>query len=140
MKVSHREKLFHQIAALPVRTGADGSPEVLLVTTRETGRWVIPKGWPMRSKTDWEAAEIEAMEEAGAVGRIHPEPVGKFDYFKRRERHFDLVAVTVYRLSVTRQLDEWPERLERKVQWFSAYRAAELVQEPGLAALLMALR
>ncbi|MGC1304183.1 MAG: NUDIX domain-containing protein [Caulobacteraceae bacterium] len=112
---------------------------MLMITTRETGRWVIPKGWPMPSKTDWDAAAAEAVEEAGAIGRIDSEPIGRFEYFKRRERHFDLVEVTVYRLSVEQQLEDWPERDERQVRWFPARAAAELVQEPGLAALLMAL-
>ncbi len=66
-----------QVAALPVQTASDGSTEVLLVTTRDTGRWVIPKGWPMRGKRDHEAAAIEAMEEAGAVGTIDKKPFGR---------------------------------------------------------------
>ena len=113
--------------------------EVLLVTTRDTGRWIIPKGWPMARKSEFEAAALEAMEEAGALGRITPEPLGVYAYFKRRATHFDLVEVTVYRLDVTEQLDDWPEKGERRVDWFTPAYAAELVQEPGLASLLLTL-
>lgn len=132
-------KRQHQVAALPLRRALGGGVEVLLVTTRDTGRWVIPKGWPMRGKTDWNAAEIEAMEEAGALGQVDRDPIGSFDYFKRRERHFDLIRVTVYALQVDRQLADWPERGERTVQWFAATQAADLVLEPGLAGLLRGL-
>ena len=59
-----------QVAALPVRRGEDGSLEVLLVTSRETGRWVIPKGWPSKRLSDREAAAREARQEAGVTGTI----------------------------------------------------------------------
>ncbi len=69
-----------QYAALPHRGGAQ--PEILLVTSRETGRWVIPKGWPMKGKSGSEAAAREAFEEAGVVGEIAPEPLGAYGYVK----------------------------------------------------------
>ena len=93
----------------------------------------------MRGKRDHEAAAIEAMEEAGAVGTIDKKPFGTFSYFKRRAACFDLVEVTAYRLEVTEQLKEWPERDERQRKWFRVDRASELVVEPGLAGLLLKL-
>ncbi|MCB1509721.1 MAG: NUDIX domain-containing protein, partial [Hyphomicrobiaceae bacterium] len=72
-----------QIAALPYRRRDDGVFEVCLVTSRDTGRWVLPKGWPMRGRTNWEAAAREAYEEAGLVGEIEKSPVGRFPYWKR---------------------------------------------------------
>lgn len=126
-----------QVAALPVHHTDDGFTEVLLVTTRDTGRWVVPKGWPMPGKRDCDAAAIEAMEEAGAVGSVDEEPFGGFRYFKRRAGHFDLVEVTAYRLRVAELLRKWPEQSKRQRRWFKPDRAAELVQEPGLAALLL---
>ena len=127
----------HQVGALVLRPGQNSSGhEVLLVTSHDTGRWLIPKGWPMRGRADWEAAAIEAREEAGVVGKADPEPVGAFEYFKRRERHFELVAVTVYRLTDPVQLASWKEQRQRRTEWVDLATAIDRVQEPGLQALL----
>jgi 8-oxo-dGTP pyrophosphatase MutT (NUDIX family) len=67
---------FAQVAALPVMVAADGTTRVLLLTSRETKRWIIPKGWPMKGHKPWEAAAQEALEEAGLVGQISKEPIG----------------------------------------------------------------
>lgn len=112
---------------------------MLLLTSRETHRWVIPKGWTMKKRTDWEAAATEALQEGGIVGEIWPEPLGAFSYFKRREEHFDLVDVAVYRLDVTGQKAAWREKDERAQRWCNLEEAADLVQEPGLQALLLEL-
>ena len=129
---------LRQVAAVPLRS-TDAGLEVLLITSRETHRWVIPKGWPMRKKADPDAAATEALEEAGLRGVIHPEPIGAFSYFKRRGEHFDLVDVAVYRLDVTEQADQWPEKDQREQRWCSLTAAAALVQEPGLQALFLEL-
>ena len=67
-----------QVAALPFRYVAPGSLEVLIITSRETGRFIIPKGWPMKGRADPEAAAIEAREEAGVVGKINRKPIGRY--------------------------------------------------------------
>jgi 8-oxo-dGTP pyrophosphatase MutT (NUDIX family) len=123
---------------VPVRRRG-GRLEVCLVTTRETKRWTVPKGWPMRGKKDHRAAEIEAEQEAGVIGQIHRNPLGEFQYWKRQESHFELVTVAAYRLDVVGRLQLWPERFERDVVWYRLEEAAELVQEPGLSALLRGL-
>lgn len=133
------KRLSKQVAALPVRVGMSGQVEVLLVTSRATRRWIIPKGWPMPGRTDWEAAAIEAREEAGAIGEVDPEPLGAFSYFKRRALRFDLIDVTVYRLVVTDQLSDWLERKQRVSRWVPPAEAARLVQEPGLASIIIGL-
>lgn len=128
---------LRQVAAAPLRQGEDGEVQILLITSRETRRWVIPKGWPMRRKSDPAAAATEARQEAGVVGVIDPEPLGMFAYFKRREEHFDLVDVTVYRLDVTGQKKSWREQAQREQRWCSLEEASDLVQEPGLQAMLL---
>jgi 8-oxo-dGTP pyrophosphatase MutT (NUDIX family) len=128
-----------QVAALPLRSTAAGAAEVLLITSRETQRWVIPKGWPMPGLSDPDAAATEAREEAGVTGKIHSKPLGAYLYWKRRAAHFDLVEVTVYRLDVRAQLDTWRERGERQARWMPLPEAAEAVQEPGLQGILIAL-
>ena len=124
---------------MPVRRADTGAAEVLLVTSRETKRWIVPKGWPMPRKADCDAAAIEAREEAGALGSVSPDPVGAYTYFKRRERHFDLVEVAVFQLDVVEQLERWPEQAQRLTRWFTPSEAAELVQEPGLSAIILRL-
>jgi 8-oxo-dGTP pyrophosphatase MutT (NUDIX family) len=126
-----------QVAALPVKVGDDGMARVLLLTSRETRRWVIPKGWPMKGRKPCEAAAREALEEAGLVGHASKKPIGNYNYFKRRAAHFDLCSVDVYLLTVDKQLKSWREKGQREARWFTLAEAAELVQEPGLAALLL---
>ncbi len=125
---------------MPLRLGEARAPEVLLITSRETQRWVIPKGWPMPGLADSAAAAVEAREEAGVTGKVRAKPLGSYLYWKRREAHFDLVEVMVYRLDVTRQLTDWRERGERVARWMPLADAAEAVQEPGLQAILAALQ
>jgi 8-oxo-dGTP pyrophosphatase MutT (NUDIX family) len=128
-----------QFAALPCRKGAAG-PEVMLVTSRDTGRWVLPKGWPIKGLSGAAAAAREAFEEAGLRGKIKGKPVGTFDYRKRLEGGDSLpVHVSVYRLDVARELDDWPERGQRVRRWFAPAEAADLVEEPQLADLLLCL-
>ena len=117
----------------------DGRTEVCLVTTRETGRWTVPKGWPMKGLSAREAAAVEAEQEAGVAGKVAKTPLGTFDYWKRRLDRFDLVRVTVYRLKVRKELATWKEKGERQVRWMSLDDALTAVDEPGLKAMLRGL-
>ncbi|GEO14364.1 NUDIX hydrolase [Microvirga aerophila] len=129
---------FCQVAALPFRI-KDGRIEVLLVTSRETKRWLIPKGWPMKGKKPHKAAAQEAVEEAGVKGEIKPKPLGHYDYWKRRAAHFDLCRVDVYPLEVSKQLSSWREKGQRDARWFDVEEAAHQVLEPALAQLILSL-
>jgi 8-oxo-dGTP pyrophosphatase MutT (NUDIX family) len=109
----------------------------MLLTSRETRRWVIPKGWPMKGKKPAEVAAQEAFEEAGLVGQIiGKKPLGIFHYPKRLTRRTDLCEVRVYLFRVEQQLEVWPEIEQRETRWFDAHEAAELVDESGLAAII----
>jgi 8-oxo-dGTP pyrophosphatase MutT (NUDIX family) len=125
-----------QVAALPWRRGGAGV-EILLVTTRTTKRWVIPKGWPMAGKADYDAAAVEAFEEAGVKGLVSREPYGHYGYLKTSDRgkarHVD---VTVYLLHVQQELDTWPEREERERRWMRPEAAIDQAGEGGLVPLL----
>jgi 8-oxo-dGTP pyrophosphatase MutT (NUDIX family) len=125
-----------QVAALPIRVGDDGGAQVLLLTSRETKRWIIPKGWTMKGRKPWEAAAREALEEAGVVGRPHKRPIGSYVYFKRQKTHFDVCRVDVYVLAFAKQLETWREIGQREAKWFGLAEASDLVEEPGLVALL----
>lgn len=114
--------------------------EVLLITSRDTGRWVIPKGWPKDGMTAAEAAASEAWEEAGVRGQIAAEPVGLFTYDKRRTAKPPLpCVVSVFAMRVTGLADQFPECNERRRKWFPAGKAAQNVDEVELRALLLAL-
>jgi 8-oxo-dGTP pyrophosphatase MutT (NUDIX family) len=134
------KRALAQVAALPWRRRR-GRIEALLITSRETKRWVIPKGWPMQHLMDFNAARREAFEEAGVVGRVRRKALGHFHYNKiRRNGTADLCRVTVYMLEVEAEHRRWPESHERKRKWFAAGDAAKLVAEPELKALLLRLR
>lgn len=126
---------LHQVAALPWRETGD-RVEVCLVTTRATHRWTVPKGWPMRGRSDTAAARLEAQQEAGVTGKVSDKPIGSFVYWKRREARFDVVRVEVYPLKVTKILPTWKEQSERHVRWMSVEDATLMVDEPELATLL----
>jgi 8-oxo-dGTP pyrophosphatase MutT (NUDIX family) len=125
-----------QVAALPVRQLKNGVVEVLLVTSRETGRWIIPKGWTSKRLKDFEAAAREAMQEAGVEGRITTEAIGHYRYVKREVGSDRPVEVTVYLLAVKKQRKRWPEKSERLRVWFPASEAAAKVDEPELSRLI----
>lgn len=126
-----------QVAALPVRVADDGTLEVLMVTSRDTGRWIVPKGWGMEGREPWQAARIEALEEAGAEGPIAPEPLGEYRYGKVLDDGTSLPCeVQVYPMLVEGLRKRWRERKERKRRWFATSEAAERVAEPELAKML----
>ncbi|NDW07162.1 NUDIX hydrolase [Jiella pacifica] len=128
-KRKHRQ----QVAALPYWTNPDGKLELLLITSRDTGRWVLPKGWPMKGRRPHEAARIEAFEEAGIDGKIGKKAVGEYHYDKDGELP---CRVRVYPLSVAALREEWPEMAQRRREWHCPAKAAELVDERDLKALL----
>ena len=125
-----------QVGALPVRKGPEGS-EVMLITSRETRRWIVPKGWPMKGRKDHQAAAQEAYEEAGITGHIHKHPIGAYTYRKRTAKNFESCRVMVYRLDVDEEVREWRERGQRTRRWFTPGDAAKLVSEPALASLIL---
>ena len=125
-----------QVGAVPIRRRTTGEIEVLLVTSRETRRWVIPKGWPWPGVSDPEAAAAEAWEEAGVRGNVVVKQMGTFTYNKRRDGDILTVDVVVYLLEVTEEEPAWPEMDERQRAWFTPAAAAQVVAEQELRALL----
>jgi 8-oxo-dGTP pyrophosphatase MutT (NUDIX family) len=134
-------KGIEQFATLPWRRRPDGSVQVLVITSRETRRWVIPKGWPMPGLTPGQAAAQEAYEEAGVVGDPSPEPLGEFGYDKRlRGGSSRPVRVLVFPLEVLVEQLAFPEQGQRDKLWTSPAEAADLVDEPALKTLIRAFR
>ena len=125
-----------QVAAIPVRRTKRHGLEVLLVTSRETKRWVVPKGWPWPDVEDHDAAAGEAWEEAGVKGRVAPASIGTFTYEKRLKKGSLKLEVSVFLLEVDVVDEKWPEAKQRHRQWFALDAAIELVGEEGLKAIL----
>ncbi len=132
-----RRENRRQVAALPLSHDEAGRVQVLLVTSRDTGRWVLPKGWPMKGKKPHRAAEQEAYEEAGLIGRVRKVPVGSYCYEKRLATGSAVPCeVTVFPLEVAQHRKRWPEMKERQRRWFSPDEAAGVVAEEGLRHIL----
>jgi 8-oxo-dGTP pyrophosphatase MutT (NUDIX family) len=135
-KMKIRTAVGAQYAALPYRMRQDGSCEVMLVTSRETRRWIIPKGWLIKGLKPSAVAAREAFEEAGLIGEIGKHPVGHFRYEKTLPKNSRICEVRVFLLRVKRQLNDWPEKRQRETRWFEPGEAAGLVEEDGLAMII----
>ena len=132
-----RDKTATQYAALPFAM-REGELRVLLITTRDTGRWLIPKGWPEEDMAPHELAAHEAFEEAGVTGKVSKHPLGGFEYLKRLgAKGTKRCRVIVFSLEVTEELADWPERFERRREWLRPADAARRIEEAQLASLIL---
>jgi 8-oxo-dGTP pyrophosphatase MutT (NUDIX family) len=130
-----------QSGALPwrlKRTKNAEKAEVLLVTGRRSGRWMIPKGWPVEGKSMADSAAQEAFEEAGIKGKVDPRPIGTFRHVKQHLLLGRLeVDIQVHPMAVKRELGDWPERGERTRKWFKVEEAAQRVDSEELKVLIV---
>lgn len=130
-----------QVAALPLRWDDRSRLRILMVTSRDTGRWVMPKGWTMKGEAPWRAAEIEALEEAGVVGHVSHVPIGDYFYEKTLGDGTKLPCrVELFPLLVRDLKRDWKERDQRRRRWFSVGGAARAVNEPSLVDILSRLK
>jgi 8-oxo-dGTP pyrophosphatase MutT (NUDIX family) len=109
---------------------------VLLITSRDTGRWIIPKGWRAKRLKDHEAAAREAAEEAGVSGKVKSKPIGNYTYPKIDGACARPLRVDVFLLLVRRERDRWPEQDQRRRAWFDVREAAREVGELELQTLI----
>lgn len=125
-----------QVAALVWRrTGIEA--EVLLVTSRVSGHWLLPKGWPIEGKSPAEGAMQEAFEEAGVWGVSANDPVGSYGYRKLLTGGAALhCVVDVFAIEAIGVMADWPEQAQRQREWFSLSQAADKVMEPDLSRFL----
>ena len=129
-----------QYGALPYRLTHDAALEILLVTTRQSKRWIIPKGWPIKGLRPAKSAAREAYEEAGVRGRVGAKSIGFFAYGKSLDGNGIQVncEVRVFPLLVKRQSETWPDIEQRVVQWVAPEKALMLIKDPELKALVAA--
>ena len=125
-----------QFAALPFRR-RKSDVEILLASSRDTGRWIIPKGWPMDGKTPAEAAAQEAWEEAGIRGVVSETCAGFYSYMKKMpDGESQPCIVAVFPIEVRRLDEDYPEAGMRKLKWFSLRKAGARVEEPELKRII----
>ena len=136
LDVSHKHDVRTQFGALCYRVH-DDRVQVLLVTSRGTGRWIIPKGWPVDGETPAGAAATEAFEEAGVEGKPSDICLGIYSYTKNLPKGDNLpIVVAVFPFKVKRVLKDFPEAGQRKRKWFSLKKAAAVISEPELGPLI----
>jgi 8-oxo-dGTP pyrophosphatase MutT (NUDIX family) len=137
------DKLFsgafrQQYAALCFRWAPTGGIEILVITSRDSGRWIIPKGWPMKNKKPHEAAALEAWQEAGVRGRVRKKPVGRYTYLKWLDDG-DVApsVVEVFQIEVQETTSDFKEKGQRILDWVAPDEAARRVREVELKSLLV---
>lgn len=129
-----------QIAALCYRV-IDGVCEVLLVRTRDTGRWILPKGWPEPDRPAFETAVIEAYEEAGVRGLPDKRAYASFRSYKGLANGLRIrTRVLVFKIESTDVLQRFPEKGQRQVSWIPISEAIERADEPGVKKVLRRFR
>ncbi len=129
--------MITQYGVMAWRAAEDGARQILLITSRETKRWVIPRGNPIAGLSPAAAAAQEAWEEAGIKGEVGGQALAAYRYEKRRPDGTSVPAkVQVFAMQVREEADSWPEANERERRWFSPAEAAGAVDEPELKALL----
>lgn len=123
-----------QFGALPYRIADGGGLQILLITSRTTRRWIVPKGWPIKGMKPAKAAAREAFEEAGVTGTVSAKPLGTFVYDKTLDEEGEVVPceVTVFPLLVDRQARAWPEQHQRETRWFDLADVYGVIGEQGL--------
>lgn len=134
---ARKDDMRTQFGALCYRV-RQGKVQILLITSRRSKRWIIPKGWPMDGKTPAQSAAQEAWEEAGVTGKCGLSPLGVYAYGKARGPDGDVSCIVmVYPLAVSALAKKYPEEGQRRRRWVSRKKAAKAVAEPELAQLIM---
>jgi len=135
LSLSDKRSVRTQFGALPYRI-SEGKIEIMLITSRRTGRWIIPKGWPMDGETPAGAAATEAFEEGGVSGKLKHNVLGFFAYDKDVEDDKLPCVVAVFPLKVKKQHKSYPEKSERRRKWMSQKKASKMVSEPELRQII----
>ena len=120
--------IAQQAGTVPYRLTEQGH-EVLLVTSRGSGRWVLPKGWLAAGESLVQSAARESYEEAGVIGVVEPVELGRFLATKIRMEISTAHVVVIYPLRVELELADWPERQLRRRQWWSLSEASLIMAD-----------
>ena len=129
-------KEIRQVGALCFQIIPKENPKVLLITSRRSQRWIIPKGWPIKGLKSYKVAEQEAFEEAGASGTAFDFCLGSYSYIKKLDQSLRKCVVYVYPLKVENLISDYDEAHERSRKWVNISNATELLSEPELKDIL----
>jgi len=136
IRAAHKSDVRSQFAALCFRVRR-GKPEILIITSRGSKRWIVPKGWPIDGVTPAACAAQEAWEEAGVVGKVYDQCLGLYSYNKILDDGTGAPCVAmVYPIKVKSLAKDFPEKGQRLRQWVTPKKAASVVAEPELARIL----
>ncbi len=136
-KVARKTGKATQYAALCYRIRKNGDCRILLVTSRGTGRWIPPKGWPIKGLEPHESAAREALEEAGVKGHVYPFALGRYRYERAPEDTPRMASEAfIFPLRVEKRLRDFKEKGQRRIKWFSQRKAARKVTEPKLKKII----
>jgi hypothetical protein len=135
--LAKKGKPIRQVGVLGYRHGPNREIQFMLITSRETRRFTIPKGWQIKGKNEPQSAGKEAKQEAGIVGRLGSTPIGEYQYWKRLRSAFVPITVRVFAMEVEEELSRWREHRQRTRAWLTPEQAETLVDEPALGALLL---
>ncbi len=127
--------IIPQSAVVPYRF-RDGQVEVMLITSLQTQRWVVPKGHLEPDMSPSESAANEAYEEAGLKGAVRNRAIGVYDYIKIDEIVDVTRRVEVFPMKVSHILDDWPEKAMRQRKWMTLEEAVDAVDEPDLKKII----
>ncbi|KIN63862.1 Nudix domain protein [Sulfitobacter noctilucicola] len=126
-----------QFAALCYRIRR-GKVQVLVITSRGSKRWIMPKGWPIDGRTPAASAAREAWEEAGVTGKVTDRCLGAYSYGKDVGMDDAMPCIAMlYPVEVKSLAKRYPESGQRRRRWVSRKKAAKMVAEPELARLLL---
>jgi 8-oxo-dGTP pyrophosphatase MutT (NUDIX family) len=122
-----RGKSVRQAAVIAIRDG-----RICLITSSSGKRWLVPKGNLEPGAKLQQTALQEAWEEAGLVGTLKADPVGKYEFKKLGRVH----QVVVFRMNVKHAKRDWPERKRRRRQWLRPRDALSLIEHAKLRKIL----
>ena len=136
LKTNFEQKIYNQIGALCYKI-VDDKTQVLLITSRKSKRWIIPKGWKIDKLSNRKSAALEAWEEGGVLGKVSTRSIGTYDYRKKNDLgNFFTCRVKVYGLRVKSLKRKFPEQGQRQLQWVDTNKAIKYVFEPELKKLI----
>jgi 8-oxo-dGTP pyrophosphatase MutT (NUDIX family) len=122
-----RSREFHQSAVIPIY-----GDQVVMITTRSRGFWVIPKGIVEPDLSPQDSAAKEAWEEAGIKGKVKKRRVGTYRY----QKWGGTCHVEVFVMEVKELRDKFPENTARKRKLMDPKHAIKRAHPQALSRLL----
>lgn len=111
---------------VPYRSLSSGKFEVLIISTRRKN-WSLPKGNLMKNIGPARTAQLEAYEEAGVDGTLHPSPI---------PCKIGRNCIYLFPMEVTKVYDEWPESYFRKRKWIRLSKARHMLHHSEMGKAL----